>query len=444
MQREHWGSRFGFIMAAAGSAVGLGNIWKFPYLAGSEGGGAFLIIYLAMVATIGFSAMIAEISIGRHAQLDPIGAFRKTAGGGWTLFGVLAILTPFVILSFYSVVGGWTIAYIVKSVQLMAGTVSEAGHADQFGQLVSSPAEPIVYHAIFMGLTMLIVLKGITGGIEQASKVLMPVLFVLLLVLVGRALTLPGAMKGVEFLLAPDFSKVNGSMISAALGQAFFSLSLGMGALITYGSYVNPDANIRSSAGWILSLDTLVAVLAGLIIMPAVFAFGMDPGAGPGLTFITLPAVFEAMPAGAFFQTIFFVMLTIAAITSSISLLNIPVAWLCDEKGMSRSTATITVGVVTFALGVPSSLAMGVWGDVHFFGMNFFDLLSYLTDTYALPLGGIGSCLVAGWVAYDKMSLEVTNNGSAPFALLTVWKWICRVVAPLAILWIMANMTIWA
>ncbi len=439
MQREHWGSRIGFILAAAGSAVGLGNIWKFPYLVGAEGGGAFLVVYVAFLIVIGLCVMIAEIALGRQAQANPFSAFRRVGGAGWSIFGLLAILTAFLILSFYSVVGGWTIAYVIKTITGAFSGYSDVEFKGHFNALVSDAVEPIIYHAAFMALGVLIVINGISGGIEKASRIMMPLLFVLLGLLVIRSLTLEGAWAGVEYFLVPDWSHLNADMVAAALGQAFFTLSLGMGALITYGSYLGKKESIPNAALWVVGLDLLVAVLAGFLILPAVFAFNMDPAAGPGLTFITLPAIFAELPFGMFIQLCFFVLLFVAAITSAISLMQVVVAFICEEFNVARKAATIWVGIVIFLFGVPSSLAMGVWGDITFFELNFFDFLGYLTDNYFLPLGAIATCLVAGWVSYDKFAAEVTNKGERPFAYLIAWKWMCRVVAPLAIIWVMVD-----
>jgi len=439
MQREHWGSRIGFILAAAGSAVGLGNIWKFPYLVGAEGGGAFLVVYIAFLIAIGLCVMIAEIALGRQAQANPFSAFKRVGGAGWSIFGLMAVLTAFLILSFYSVVGGWTIAYVVKTLTGGFAGYSGAEFEGHFGALVTDAVEPIIYHGAFMAIGVLIVINGISGGIEKASKIMMPLLFILLALLVVRSLTLEGAWAGVEYFLVPDWSHLNPDMVAAALGQAFFTLSLGMGALITYGSYLGNKESIPNAAVWVVGLDLLVAILAGFLILPAVFAFNMDPAAGPGLTFITLPAIFAELPFGTFIQLCFFLLLFVAAITSAISLLQVVVAFICEEFNVGRKAATIWVGIVIFLFGVPSSLALGVWGDVTFFELNFFDFLGYLTDNYFLPLGAIATCLVAGWVSYDKFAAEVTNDGERPFAYLVAWKWMCRVFAPIAIIYVMAH-----
>ncbi len=439
MKREQWASRFGFIMAAAGSAVGLGNIWKFPYLAGTQGGGAFLAVYLIIMATIGVALIMAEIGLGRAAKRNPVGAFSILGGKKWMVTGIIGVTTSFMILAFYSVVGGWTVAYIVKSI---FGTL-HVNEPDllpgQFNDLVTSVGEPIFYHGVFMAMTAGIVLAGVADGIERSVKVLMPLLFALLLILVVRSVTLDGAWEGITFFLMPDWSQVNGPMISAALGQAFFSLSLGMGAMITYGSYLDKGANIPNASYWVVFLAAMVAVLGGLLVLPAVFAFGMDPAAGPGLTFITLPAVFGEMFGGYIFQIIFFVMLLIAALTSSISLLAIPVAYFAEEFGIRRSVSTTLVGLVIFAMGVPCSLAMGVWGDIKFFDMNIFDVTAYAVDNYTLPIGGILTSLFAGWVILERLGSELTNEGKLRFSAMPAFTWLMRIVAPAAVLWVMVS-----
>jgi NSS family neurotransmitter:Na+ symporter len=437
--REQWGSRLGFVLAAAGSAVGLGNIWKFPYMTGQNGGGAFLILYLALVFTIGISVMLAEFAIGRAAQRDPVGAFAVLKGKMWPLVGGLGILAGFIILSFYSVVAGWTIAYIIKMASgSLVGDAEALGGA--FGAFIADPVQPLIYHALFMGLTVAVVLGGVHGGIERACKVLMPMLFVLLLVLIGRAVTLPGAEKGLDFFLTPDFSKINADMLNGALSQAFFSLSIGMGAMITYGSYLNKKENIAKSALWVSSLDSTVAVLAGLLILPAVFAFGFDPAAGPGLTFITLPAVFAQMPGGTFFGILFFVLLTVAALTSAVSLLQPIIAYFADEWKWNAKVTAVVAGVVIFLLGIPSSLSVGIWSDVHFIGeKGFLDSMDYIASNILLPVGGILISIFVGWVVADKMKDEVTNSGEKPFPFMAPWLFICRFVAPVAVAWILVT-----
>ncbi|RCK47062.1 Na+-dependent transporter [Thalassospira profundimaris] len=439
IQREHWGSRLGFILAAAGSAVGLGNIWKFPYMAGSNGGGAFLLIYLALVFTIGLSVMLAEMVIGRLSEKNAIGAFKKLKGGAWPLVGLCGVGAAFTILSFYSVVAGWTIAYMVKAVTGGLSSSDPAVLGAAFDGFIAGNISPLVYHAIFMALTVFVVLSGIGSGIERASKILMPALFVLLLILIGRAVTLPGAGKGLAFLLQPDFSKVTWNTVSDALSQAFFSLSLGMGAMITYGSYLSKKENIAGAAGWVVLLDTAVAVLAGLLILPAVFAFGFDPGAGPGLTFITLPAVFAQMPFGEFFAFLFFLLLAIAALTSSVSILEVVVAYFVDDRGLSRKVASIIMGLIIFVLGIPSSLSNGIMKDTTFFGMTFFNLMDFVSAKLLLPIGGLFISLFVGWVIWGAAREDLaSHNGKVP-AWINIWGILVKFIAPAAIAFILIS-----
>ncbi len=432
-QRDQWGSRLGFIMAAAGSAVGLGNLWKFPYMAGSNGGGAFVLIYLALVVIVGFTLMAAEIVIGRHTQLNAIGAYRKIRKG-WGWVGGLGVLAGFVILSYYSVVGGWVINYIIKAVTGAFNTSDMAVLGNMFGGMISGTWTPIIFHALFMIITLGIVIGGISGGIEKFSKILMPALFVMIILIVIRSVTLPGAGEGIKFFLKPDFSKIDGSVILAALGQVFFSLSLGMGCMITYGSYLSKDENIPQSSVIIPFLDTGVALLAGLAILPAVFALGFDPTGGPGLVFITLPAVFAKMPMGGLFAVIFFLLVLFAAITSSISLLEVVVSFVVDEWKWSRAKATTIVSAAIFALGIPASLSLGVWDTIIFRELVFFDALGFLSDQILLPLGGLMLCIFIGWVwGVDNAVKEATNNGKVKFTIAPIWGFVVKYIAPLAI-----------
>ncbi len=342
-RREHWGSRAGFILAAAGSAVGLGNIWRFPYVTGENGGALFLIVYLVMVVFIGYPLFINEMVIGRTAQKDPVGAFRALAPGTpWWLVGGLGVLTGFVILSYYSVVAGWSLAYTWRAVSVGFG--GGLDYSAEFSALIASPGRLLLWHGLFMLLCMVIVSMGVKRGIERWTEILMPILFVLMLVLIIRAVTLPGAGAGIRYFLRPDPSRFSPKMLLNAVAQAFFTLSLGMGAIITYGSYLGDRDEIPGSAAWVVGTDTVVAMLAGFMIFPAVFAFQLEPGAGPGLTFMTLPNVFARMPLGRWFGSAFFLLLSIAALTSAISLLETVVAYLVDEKGFRRDVAAAVLG----------------------------------------------------------------------------------------------------
>ncbi|MEM7225927.1 MAG: sodium-dependent transporter [Pseudomonadota bacterium] len=437
--RGHFGSRLGFVLAAAGSAVGIGNIWKFPYMTGQNGGAAFLVLYLALTFTIGLSVMLAEFAIGSAAQRNPVGAFARLKGGLWPVVGALGLLAGFVILSFYGVVAGWTIAYVVKALTGALSSNDPEQLGGIFGEFISSPIEPVAYQALFMALTVGVVLGGVHDGIERWCKVLMPALFILLLVLIVRSLTLPGAEEGIAFYLKPDFSLVTAETFNGALAQAFFSLSLGMGAMITYGSYVRKEENLATSAIWVTGLDATVAILAGLLIMPAVFAFGFNPAEGPGLSFVTLPAVFSSMPFGEVFAALFFLLLSIAALTSAVSLLEVVVAYFVDERGFGRKKAATLFGFLIFLVGVPSSLSLGVWSDFTIAGKGFLDLMDFVATNLLLPLGGFFIALFVGWVIYPRAIEEVTNRGEIAFPAARLWGFVLRFVAPIAIAWILIS-----
>lgn len=407
--REHWGSRLAFVLAAAGSAVGLGNIWRFPYIVGTNGGAAFVVIYLIIIALIGYPMMVTEMTIGRRTNKNAIGSFLALAPGTpWWIVGAMGVLAGFVILSFYSVVAGWAMAYFFKT--LSGGLGAGTDFVDAFVGHISSPVTPLIWHALFMALTLGIISAGIVKGIERTVKILMPALFILLLLLVFRSLTLPGAAAGVAFYLSPDFSQITAQSILAAVGQSFFTLSLGMGCMITYGSYLRKTDEVPDNAAWVVGLDTAIALIAGFAIFPAVFALGFDPAAGGGLAFITLPAVFAEMPAGTLFGALFFLLLTVAAITSAISLLEVVVAWLIDEKGMERKKASLSMGVLIFLLGIPASLSEGVMSDVVFLDTNFFGFLEFLTDFVLLPGGGLLTAIFAGHVWKAHRAREEANS----------------------------------
>ncbi len=431
-QREQWGSKIGFLLASAGSAIGLGNIWRFPYIAGKNGGGAFLAIYIAIVFVVGASVMLGEFAIGRASQSNAIGAFRKLKGGLWPIVGWMGLAASFLILSYYSVIGGWTMAYIVHSFGSLASISDAAGAKDFFTSFISNPQTEIFYHGLFMIMVVSIVYKGINQGIEKASKVLMPALFVILLILVARAVTLPGAGEGIAFYLKPDFSKVSGSTVIDALGQAFYSLSLGMGVLITYGGYLGPKESIPKSAATVTFLDTFVAFLAGLIIFPTVSAFGVDAGSGPGLTFITLPGIFSRMWGGPVWSAMFFALLFIAAITSAVSLFEVVISYVKDELKWSRKASVLLMGTVIFAAGVPSALSQGAF-NLNVAGLSFLDAVDWLSSNVLLTFGGLFVCLFAGWTIHGKICAETTNNGEMPFRLLPLWSLAIKVIAPISI-----------
>lgn len=439
--RGAWGSRFGFIIAAAGSAIGLGNIWKFPYITGQNGGGAFVIVYLLCIALIGLPIMLAEFAIGRHTQKNPVGAYKAIQPTGlWSLVGGMGVLAGFLILSFYSVVAGWTIAYVVKSILMVVTQFESASNAGKYFELfAANPYETLFYHALFMILCVSIVIKGVHAGIEKWCDILMPTLLFILVLLVIRSLTLEGAWAGVEFFLKPDFSKLTPNSILVALGHAFFSLSLGMGAMITYGSYLSKKENLASAALLVGLLDTVIALLAGLMIFPAVFAMGLEPSAGPGLVFHVLPAVFSKMPFGNIVSIAFFALLAIAALTSGISLLEVVVAYFIDERGWDRKKAVLIVGSVIFALGIPSALSFGVLGEFKVLGFNFFDIVDQIASNYLLPLGGLLICVFVGWVWGAKPALEEIHFGDYKFSFGASWFFLVKFVSPIAVGFIFYN-----
>ena len=398
--REQWGSKLGFILAASGSAVGLGNIWKFPHMAGENGGGAFTIVYLLCILIVGLPIVIAEFVLGRKTQLSPVGAFEKIAPkSNWKWVGMLGVASAFVILSFYGVVGGWTLKYTLIS--LTGGFTKLAGNPDMSGSLFNSfitgSMAPIIWQVLFMGFTIFVIVQGVKGGSEKWSKIMMPAILVILVVLMIRGLTLPNGMQALEFLFKPKFEDLTASSIVLALGHSFFTLSLGMGTMITYGSYLRRDQNLLSSALWIIILDTLIALMAGVAIFATVFAMGADPGEGAGLIFVVLPTIFPKIAGGAIWGTLFFFLLFMAALTSAISILEVITAYFIDEKGWARKKATIVFGSVITIVGAFCSLSMGSFNITSFLGMSFFDVMDYLSSKYMLPIGGM---LTAVFVLY--------------------------------------------
>ena len=440
--RAHWTNRMGFILAAAGSAVGLGNIWKFPYITGQNGGGAFVLVYLICIAFIGLPIMMAEFLIGRHGQRDVVGSFAALEGkkSPWCLVGWAGVVASFILLSFYAVVAGWCFDYVVKSVSgSFSGLPADDINA-LFGKLVSSPWQVIIWQALFIAATVGVVACGVQGGIERWSKILMPVLFLLLVCLFVQGMFSPGAGAALEFMFRPDFSNLTPQSLLEAMGHAFFTLSLGAGAMITYGSYLSPDSDIFSLSVRITILDTLVALLAGLAIFPVVFAAGLEPAGGPGLVFQTLPIVFSALPFGQILAVVFFVLLSFAALSSSISMLEVSVAYLIDEKGWKRAKATCALGVLAFAFGIPCALSFNLWEDVTpFWGKSFFDFYDLLVSTYMLPVGGLMVAIYAGWFwKAGQEQDELAGNVRRPW-LYPVWRFLLRFVAPISILIIILN-----
>ncbi len=455
-ERGQWTSSFGFVMAAAGSAVGLGNLWRFPYLVGQNGGSAFLIIYLLFVIFIGLSLVIAEICIGRSAQLNPVGAYNLISSKlKWV--GAMGILTGFVIISYYPVVGGWILYYLYHSFTDISTSVD---YAKLFSDYTSNTSLSLTTLVIYSLLSYGIVACGIEKGIEKYSKIMMPALFVILFLVIIRTATLEGSWQGIKFLLQPDFSKITSKTIFEAMGQVFFSLSLGMGALMTYGSYMKKDDNIFNSAVAIPFIDTGVAFLAAVAIIPAVFAFGAEPTQGPALIFITLPAIFAKMPMGSFISVIFFILMLFAALTSSISMLEGQVSYMIDNWKWKRINATTLVAIIIFLAGIPCALSFGLFKDFYLLpGKTFFDTLDFLASNILLPFGGFMLSISVGWLwdrglryktaiselpdgtkivkngyVFNKPLQEITNNGILNFPFMSAWIFTIKWISPLIIL----------
>ena len=445
--RDTWGSKMAFVLAAAGSAIGLGNIWGFPTVASQNGGAAFLVVYLAAVFFIGAPVMLAELIIGRKTQRNPVGAFKALAPKtAWVAVGGLGVLTGIVILSFYSVIAGWTLAYIVKAI---TGAFTQGADTEaMFGSVSGSALPAIGWHLVFMIITIGVVVGGVRDGIERWTKILMPALFVIMLLLVARAVTLPGAGTGLEFYFKPDFSLINAEVVIAAIGQAFFSLSLGMGAMITYGSYITRKDDLVSSAAWVTGFDTMIAIMAGLIIFPTLFSAGLEPGAGgPGMVFVVLTSLLGSIPpapfGGIIFGTLFFMLLAIAALTSSVSLMEVASAWLIDERKMPRKKAALIIGGVAFVLGIPSALANGAvpWlTELPGVGMDFLSFLFTLFGSYSLVIGALLISIFIGWVWGVGAADEEVRVNDGKFPLGGAWKFLIRFVAPLALLAILATL----
>ena len=430
--RENFTGRFGVIAAAAGSAIGLGNVWRFPYICGQNGGGAFVLIYIICVLLMGLPIMLSEFGIGRRAQRNAYRAFRiLSPEKPWYLIGVMGIVAAFTILSFYSAVGGWTIEYVIRSI---TNTIS-IQPAEQFNNFIAESYVPLAYQLIFLALSLTIVMMGVQKGIESSAKILMPLLLTLMIILCIRSITLPGASEGLLFLLKPDYSKLTGNSVLLAMGQAFFSLSLGMGCLITYGSYIKRDEDLVSSASMIAGADTLIAVLAGVAIFPAAAAFKIEPGSGPGLVFITLPGIFQQMPGGMIFSACFFIVLCIAALTSAISLLEVVVTFCVEEMKLHRKTATALVASCVFLLGIPCSLSLGLVPGLKLFGLSFFDLMDYTSSNLLLPIGGFFIALYVGWALKKSITVrELNGSGSRNFIYVRIFFFLIRYIVPAAIL----------
>ena len=439
MSRDSFGSRMGALLAMAGSAIGLGNLWRFPYLLGENGGAAFIIVYIICVCFICLPIFVSEFVIGRRSQKNAFAAFRDLSGGSaWRLVGLMTVIVPLIVASYYCVIGGWAFEYLFKSCTFsFTGDASQAAMSTMFSDFVSSPVAPVVCQTLFLLATVLIVVVGIKDGIEKFSKVMMPMLFVIIIAIAVYSLTLPGSGAGVKYLFTPDFSKIDGNAIASALGQAFFSLSLGFGTIMTYASYVDKKEDILFQSSSSAIADTVFALIAGVAIMPAVFAFGIDPQSGPGLVFETLPCVFGQMPGGALIAILFFVALIVAALTSSISMIEVGVAYLIEEKKLSRFASCAILFVICWIVGMFCALSFGPLAEVKLAGRSIFDFFDNLTSNILMTLGSLLTVLFVGWrLKKTDIYEEFTNGGtlSRNVKIFGVLWFLIRYVCPVAIL----------
>ncbi|GAK13755.1 sodium-dependent transporter [Geomicrobium sp. JCM 19039] len=436
MQKENWGTRLGFILAAAGSAIGLGTVWRLPYVAGEQGGGLFFFIFIALLLTVGTSLLLAEFVLGRSTKEGAIEAYRKVAPKGqWHWIGIIGMIAAFLLLSFYSVVGGWITTYFVRSFTGNVTSPPDGDHGALFESITSNPWEVGLAHLAFMIMTILVVQMGIKKGIEKASLYMMPALFIIFLILMVRSLTLDGAWEGVVYFLQPDFSAVSSETFLFALGQAFFSLSLGVSVMVTYSSYLDNKASLPGSAWSVVLLSVLIAFMAGLAIFPAIYAFGLQPDEGPSLIFVVIPAVFQQLAFGEAFFMIFMLLMLFATLTSAFSLIEIIVTPFVRGKEHLRKRVTWAVGLLIFAMGIPSNLSFGLLADFHIFGLTFFDAVDFLVSNILLPLGAL---LISLFVAYKMkpsiMQEELLRGSRFGKGFYFIWLIMIRVVVPLSII----------
>ena len=440
-KRDGFGSKIGIIAAAAGSAIGLGNIYRFPCELGNNGGAAFLLVYLAVVIFLGIPVMLSELVIGRHSQSNSVGAFKKLAPkSAWPVVGYMGVLCGFIIFAFYSTVSGWTLEYIIKAVTNSFQGKDLTTIEQEFSAFHDMGWRNVMWQAIFILLTGFVVFKGVQNGIEKYAKVLMPLLLVILIILGIRSVTLPGSKEGLTFLFNPDFSKIDGKVLISALGQGFFSLSMGMGVLITYGSYIKKHDNLTTTALSVTLSDTFVAILAGIVIFPAAFSFGVKPTAGMGLVFNTIPLIFNQMPGGYWFCIIFFVLLAIAALTSTISLLEVVVAYISEEHRINRKWATVIACAVTLLVGSFASLSLKEGTHLVIGGRTVFDVMDFVSSNILLPLGGMLIVIFVGW-RFGKTNFyaEISNDGKLKSPMKSIIFFIVRYLAPVAIAFIFYN-----
>lgn len=434
-ERGAFTGSFGFLMTAIGSAIGIGNLWKFPYVTGQNGGGSFVLIYFFITLTIGVIAILGELTIGRHCKLNPVGAYRSLSKK-FTFVGVIGESIAFLILTYYNIIGGWVLKYTV-AYSLGQGSKIAADPAGYFQAFIGRPVEPLIWTIVFIALNYFILIHKVSDGLELANKIMMPMLFIFLLIMVIRSVTLPNAMAGISFYLTPDFSKVTFSTVTAALGQVFFSMSIGMGIMITYGSYLDDEADIKKLSIQIPVLGLVSAFLCGLAILPAVFAFDLSPAQGSGLIFVTLPHVFEAMPAGRLFAVLFFFLIFFAAISSSLSLFEVPIAYCVDEFHWSRKKTASILAILMFLCSIPEALSFNIF-TAKFFGMSCFDFISYLAESLLMPLCGFLMFVILGYLWEPKTQFAEIEKGGTPFGAKNYYRIMVRYLAPLsiAIIWL--------
>ncbi|MCZ0871057.1 sodium-dependent transporter [Peribacillus sp. AS_2] len=442
-KQDQWTSKLGFILAAAGSAIGLGAIWKLPYMTGENGGGVFFLLFIIFTLLIGTPILIAEFTIGRNAQKDAISAYKHIAPGKpWALIGYGGVVASIILLSFFSVVGGWIISYLARSFTGSLSNLTQEEYGNFFNTIISNPYETVIAQLLFMVFTIWVVQGGVSKGIEKANKYMMPSLFILFIILLIRSLTLDGAMEGVKFFLKPDFSALTGETILLALGQSFFALSVGVSVMVTYASYLSKKEDITKSAFSVVGLNIFISLLAGLVIFPAVFALGFSPSSGPGLVFVVLPAVFNEMALGGIFMFIFFILLLFATLTTAFSILEIVVAAMIKGDSAKRKKASWIAGITVFLIGIPSALSFGVLSDVKIFNLSIFDFADYLTSNIALPVGAL---FISLFIGYQMKRIEVQKEfetGADPGrSLFKLWYFLIRYIVPIMIILVFLKST---
>ncbi|WP_144549499.1 sodium-dependent transporter [Peribacillus simplex] len=442
-KQDQWTSKLGFILAAAGSAIGLGAIWKLPYMTGANGGGVFFLLFILFTILIGAPILIAEFTIGRNAQKDAISAYKHIAPGKpWVLIGYGGVVASIILLSFFSVVGGWIISYLARSFTGSLTNLTQEEYGNFFNTIISNPYETVIAQLLFMVFTIWVVQGGVSKGIEKANKYMMPSLFILFIILLIRSLTLDGAMEGVKFFLKPDFSALTGETILLALGQSFFALSVGVSVMVTYASYLSKKEDITKSAFSVVGLNIFISLLAGLVIFPAVFALGFSPSSGPGLVFVVLPAVFNEMALGGIFMFIFFILLLFATLTTAFSILEIVVAAMIKGDAAKRKKASWIAGITVFLIGIPSALSFGVLSDLKIFNLSIFDFADYLTSNIALPVGALFISLFIGYqMKRIEVQKEFESGADSGRSLFKLWYFLIRYIVPIMIILVFLKST---